>query len=75
MITSGLDDLFNSNSIPSIPNIDSSGLTKITDGATYVPTKLQIQLNLLPVQTRHQISTEYSLKDFATGKLLKKGYW
>jgi len=76
MITSGLENFFDSSSeLPPIPNFNRGSLTKITDGATYVPTKLQIQLNLLPVQTRHQVSTEYNLKDFASGKLLKKGYW
>jgi len=30
---------------------------------------------LLPIQTRNQISNEYSLKDYASGKLLKRGYW
>jgi hypothetical protein len=75
MITGGLEDFFSTGGLPTIPNVGVSGLTKITDGATYVPTKLQIQLSLLPVQTRQQVSQEYSLQDFASGKLLKKGYW
>ncbi len=44
-------------------------------GVTYVPTKISIQLTLLPVQTRGQVSKEFNLKDYASGALLKKGYW
>ena len=80
MITGGLEDFLTSGSLPSLSSLfgtstSGTGLVKITDGATYVPTKLQIQLALLPVNTRQQVSQEYSLEDFASGKLLKKGYW
>jgi len=44
-------------------------------GVTYVPTKISIQITLLPVQTRGQVSKEFNLKDYASGALLKKGYW
>jgi hypothetical protein len=44
-------------------------------GVTMVPTKLEINFNLVPIQTRDQISNEYSLEDYASGKLLKKGFW
>jgi hypothetical protein len=44
-------------------------------GTTMVPTKLEINFNLVPIQTRDQISNEYSLKDYANGSLLKKGFW
>lgn len=82
MVTSGIEDFLTTGELPDIGSLfgfgsSSSGnsLVKVTDGATYVPTKLQIQLALLPVQTRQQVSQEYSLEDFASGKLLKKGYW
>ena len=80
MITGGLEDFLTTGSLPSLSSLfgtstGGTGLVKITDGATYVPTKLQIQLALLPVNTRQQVSQEYSLEDFASGKLLKKGYW
>lgn len=39
--------------------------------ATYVPTKIQITLTLLPVVTRNDISKNFSLSDYATGKLSK----
>lgn len=39
--------------------------------ATYVPTKMQIQLTLIPVVTRNDISKNFSLEKYATGELLK----
>lgn len=46
-----------------------------TTQSTYVPTKMEIQVSLLPLQSRKQISQEFSLRDFANGSLLKKGFW
>jgi hypothetical protein len=43
--------------------------------STYVPTKMEIGLTLKPVQSRAQMSREFSLKNFANGNLLKGGYW
>jgi len=45
----------------SLSNIDS----------TYVPTKMQIVLTLLPIVTRNDISNNFSLQEYATGKLLR----
>ena len=42
---------------------------------TYVPTKLELQLTLLPTQSRDQVSNQFSLKNFANGNLLKGGFW
>ena len=42
---------------------------------TYVPTKMEIQLTLLPIQSRQQVSKQFSLKEFANGSLLKGGFW
>jgi hypothetical protein len=42
---------------------------------TYVPTKMEISITLLPMQTRQQVSTQFSLKGFANGNLLKGGFW
>jgi hypothetical protein len=42
---------------------------------TYVPTKMEISLVLLPVQTRSQVSQQFSVKGFANGNLLKGGFW
>ena len=45
------------------------------DNSTYVPTKMEIQLTLLPVQSRSQVSKQFSVKGFANGNLLKGGFW
>lgn len=42
---------------------------------TYVPTKMEISITLLPIQSRSQISNNFSVKEFANGNLLKGGYW
>ena len=46
-----------------------------TAGATYVPTKMEIDITLIPVQTRTQVSKQFNLKGFANGQLLKGGFW
>ena len=42
---------------------------------TYVPTKMEINLTLLPIQTRSQVSQQFSVRGFANGNLLKGGFW
>jgi len=42
---------------------------------TYVPTKMEIAITLLPMQSRQQVSTQFSLKGFSNGNLLKGGFW
>ena len=39
--------------------------------ATYVPTKLQIQIQAVPIVTRNDISNNFSLQKYATGQLLR----
>lgn len=46
-----------------------------TGQSTYVPTKIDMTISLLPVQTRAEVSKQFSVKDFANGNLLKKGFW
>jgi hypothetical protein len=46
-----------------------------TNSPTYVPTKMDIQLTLLAIQTRSQVSKQFSLKGFANGDLIKGGFW
>lgn len=53
---------------PGVPNL-------ATNEATYVPTKMEIQLTLLPIQSRAQVSKQFSLKNFANGSLIKGGFW
>jgi hypothetical protein len=42
---------------------------------SYVPTKMEISLTLLPMQSRQQVSKQFSLKGFANGNLLRGGFW
>lgn len=54
-------------------NLRTADLSR--DGATYVPTSMTMTLTLLPVQSRLQVSQEFSLKDYANGTLITKGFW
>lgn len=38
---------------------------------TYVPTKIQISIGCVPIISRNDISNRFSLKDYASGKLLR----
>lgn len=70
-----------------INRLSSAGLTKGAEDVvpapptlglnspSYVPTKIEISLTLLPVQSRSQVSKQFSLKAFANGNLLKGGFW
>ena len=51
---------------PSSPN---------TNNPTYVPTKMDIVVTLMPVQSRTQVSQQFSLENFANGNLLRGGFW
>jgi hypothetical protein len=42
---------------------------------TYVPTKIEIQISLLPIQTRSQQSQQFSVREFSNGNLLRGGFW
>ena len=46
-----------------------------TENPTYVPTKMDIVITLLPVQSRQQVSQEFNLQQFANGNQLRKGFW
>lgn len=50
-------------------------LRGLLNNPTYVPSKLDIVLTLLPVQTRKNVSQNFSLREFSNGNLLKRGYW
>lgn len=45
--------------------------------STYVPTKMEISIQLLPVQSRDQMSKQFDLQKFSAGQLLQqgKGFW
>jgi hypothetical protein len=56
-------------------NVMPAPLQGLLNNPTYVPSKMEIQLTLFPVQTRSQVSKQFSLKGFANGQLLKGGFW
>jgi hypothetical protein len=56
-------------------NILPAPLKGLLNNPTYVPSKLDIALTLLPIQSRQQVSQQFSLKGFANGQLLKGGFW
>ena len=54
----------------------SKNVPNLAQGSpTYVPTKMDITIRLLPVQTRQQVSKQFSVKGFANGDLIKGGFW
>jgi hypothetical protein len=57
------------------PNPTGIGTVNNTQRPTYVPTKMEIAITLLPVNTRSQVSQQFELKKFANGDLLKEGFW
>ena len=63
--------------LPNVPQelITVSQSVNNIDNSTYVPTKITVQINLLPIQTRNQQSQQFSVKGFANGDLLKGGFW
>ena len=46
-----------------------------TENPTYVPTKMDMVITLLPVQSRQQVSQVFDLQQFANGYQLKGGFW
>lgn len=46
-----------------------------TNRPTYVPTKIELSITLLPIQSRNQVSKQFSVKEFANGNLIKGGFW
>ena len=68
--------LLNKGAIPQTPASNAlRSAVNNTNECTYVPTKMEIDITLIPVQTRSQVSKQFSLKEFANGNLLKKGFW
>lgn len=45
--------------------------TVLDEGTTYVPTKMQLVISCAPIMSRSAVSNRFSLKDYATGKLLR----
>lgn len=53
----------------------TSSLVNGNTQTTYVPTKMVIEITLIPTNTRKRISNDFSLRDFSNGELLKRGFW
>jgi hypothetical protein len=54
----------------------TASITNTTNtNSTYVPTKMEISVQMYPIQTRAQVSQQFSLQAFANGNLLKGGFW
>ena len=60
---------------PGAQNAVPAPLQALLSNPTYVPTKMEMQISLLPVQSRSQVSKQFSLQNFANGNLLKGGFW
>lgn len=61
--------------LPETPFGSLATATLAPGNPTYVPTKMDITIRLLPVQTRAQASKQFSVKNFANGNLLRGGFW
>jgi hypothetical protein len=57
--------------VPNTPAPPTLGLNR----PTYVPTKIEISVTLLPTQSRQQVSQQFSVREFANGNLIKGGFW
>jgi hypothetical protein len=76
--------------IPGLSRLLGAGLSNVKTGElpafqtqrvknpTYVPTKVQITVTCLPIVTRRDVSNKFSLRDYASGKLITRqggGFW
>jgi hypothetical protein len=60
---------------PSTPMFRQQSTYLSNSNVTYVPTKMKMSITCSPVVSRNQVSNKFSLRDYATGKLLKGGFW
>ena len=72
ILNAGLEKFFPSNKPAPNPVVGTVNNTQL---ANYVPTKMEIDIVLIPVQTRSQVSKQFSLQGFANGDLIKGGFW
>jgi hypothetical protein len=61
--------------VPSPGAVNQNVTNQNSVNSTYVPTKMDISIQLYPIQTRTQVSQQFSLRSFANGDLLKGGFW
>ena len=60
---------------PGAQNAIPAPLQGLLSNPTYVPSKIEMIITLLPVQSRQQVSKQFSLAGFANGQLLRGGFW
>jgi len=72
IVNAGLEKFFPSSKPAPDPVVGSVNNTQL---ANYVPTKMEIDITLIPVQTRSQVSKQFSMQGFANGNLLRGGFW
>jgi hypothetical protein len=72
ILNAGLEKFFPANKPAPNPVVASVNNMQL---ANYVPTKMEIDIVLIPVQTRSQVSKQFSLENFANGNLIKNGFW
>ena len=55
----------------------SAAFTSASNSAevTWVPTKIQLSIACVPIMSRNRISNDFSLREYASGKLLGGGMW
>jgi len=61
--------------VPNSSTVNQNVTNQNSVNSTYVPTKMEISVTLAPIQTRSQVSQQFSLENFANGDLLKGGFW
>ena len=68
-LASNASNALSPGAIVSPPNWQTSNTG--TKDATYVPTKISLSITANPIVTRNDISNKFSLKEYATGALLR----
>lgn len=56
--------------VPAPPNYGTTP-TSAGESTTWIPTKINLSITCLPIMSRNQVSNYFSLKDYASGKLLQ----
>jgi len=60
---------------PFVPMFRQQSTYLSNSNVTYVPTKMKMSITCYPVVSRNQVSNKFSLRDYATGALVKGGFW
>jgi hypothetical protein len=66
-----LASFINPGATQSAPQFRTPSSYTATKEPTYVPTKITLSITAVPIVTRNDISNKFSLKQYATGSLLR----